>query len=69
MLLMNKEEYESIKKRIRKRYELEMFYLNCQLETFENTGLLPQYPPNDLTRAIMDSMAYGIKLNINNFIL
>ena len=56
---MTQEEYENIKRKIRKRAELELFYINSELEKFENFGLQPNLPINSLISSILDYMAYG----------
>lgn len=55
---MTKEEYEDIKRKIRKRAELELFYINSEIEKFKNFGLCPNLPINSLNSAILDYMAY-----------
>ena len=62
---MTKEEYEDIKNRIRKRYELEQMYFNAEIETFVRTGLIPRYPPEPLMVEILDCIAYGKKLELH----
>ena len=56
---MTQEEYENIKRKIRKRAELELFYINSEIEKFKNFGLRPDLPINSLISSILDYMAYG----------
>ena len=56
---MTQEEYENIKRKIRKRAELELFYINSELEKFENFGLQPNLPINSFISSILDYMTYG----------
>jgi len=56
---MISEEYENIKRKIRKRAELEQFYIISEIEKFKNLGLQPDLPINSLNSSILDYMAYG----------
>lgn len=56
---MKQEEFENIKRKIKKRAELELFYINSEIEKFKNFGLRPDLPINSLNSSILDYMAYG----------
>lgn len=71
---MTREEYENIKRKIRKRTRLEHFYIISELEKFKNFGLCPDLPINSLNSSILDYMAYhsdrakeNILFNLKNY--
>ena len=72
---MTQEEYENIKRKIRKRADLEHLYVNREIERYIKYGLLPNLPIDPLNSSILDYMAYGtdsakerVLLNLpNNF--
>lgn len=58
---MTKEEFENIKILIRKRAELDMSYIDSELEKYVKFGVLPQIPAHPILCAIMDYMIYGTR--------
>ena len=72
---MTQEEYENIKRKIRKRADLEHLYVNREIERYIKYGLLPNLPIDPLNSSILYYMAYGtdsakerVLLNLpNNF--
>lgn len=59
---MTEKEFEEIRRRIKKRAELDHMYLIEQMETYNKTGIPPIYPPDDFTNKVMDCIAYGKQL-------